>query len=122
MIFSRRPNDIGFNGAELAASFPSAVTVGGSCGATGHSGSAVSHPSADVAGASTYTNPISYGGFKFFPEARLPFRVLGTNRIFGVLGRLNPWIGAGLLAYDAYNIGSCVSECMKRGFCPTGGQ
>jgi hypothetical protein len=73
-------------------------------------------------GASAYTNPISYFGFKVFPGARLPFQVLGTNRVFGALGRLNPWIGGGLLAYDTYSVGTCVSECMSRGYCQTEGQ
>jgi hypothetical protein len=62
-------------------------------------------------GSSPYTNPISAFGYKAFPRgARLPVRVLGTTRAFGVVGRLNPYVGAALLAYDAYQIGSCVSS------------
>jgi RHS repeat-associated protein len=60
-------------------------------------------------GASKYTNPISYLGHQLLPEARIGTRILGTTRIFGILGRVNPYIGAGLLVYDAVSIGMCMS-------------
>jgi hypothetical protein len=61
-------------------------------------------------GASKYTNPISYFGHKLFPNARIGTGILGTTRLFGILGRVNPYIGAGLLAYDAVSIGMCMAS------------
>jgi len=75
--------------------------------------------------ASPFTNPISYFGHKVFPNARLPFRIglsprifrkigLGpTTRIFGILGRANLAIGAGLAVYDMISIGLCVKRCRE---------
>ena len=49
------------------------------------------------------------------PTARNPFAM--TNKLGRFAGRWVPWIGWGLLAYDAIKIGICVNECQK-GDCP----
>jgi RHS repeat-associated protein len=62
-------------------------------------------------GASEYTNLTSYAGHKLFPGANLPYKVLGTNRIFGIAGRAMPWVAAALASYDIYKIAEKVSVC-----------
>jgi RHS repeat-associated protein len=42
-------------------------------------------------------------------------RVFGTRSLGGILGRAVPWVGWGLLAYDAYEIGKCTKKCMSEG-------
>ncbi len=64
-----------------------------------------------TAGASEYTSVVSYVGHTLFRGANLPFRILGTNRIFGIAGRASPYIGAALIGYDVYKIGDQVSWC-----------
>jgi len=68
---------------------------------------------------SPYTNPISHFGHKFFPRAKLPAGTLvariaknsvSTVRIFGVIGRVNPFIAAGLAIFDVVSIASCMNE------------
>lgn len=62
-------------------------------------------------GSSPFTNLLSATRL-VVGDLHLPFRVLGTRSIFGAAGRfaaeVNPYILAGLLAYDAYKIGSCA--------------
>ncbi|MEK7314463.1 MAG: RHS repeat-associated core domain-containing protein, partial [Deltaproteobacteria bacterium] len=55
-------------------------------------------------GASKFTNIISYLGFIFFQNARITVNTFGTVRVFGVLGRINIYIGIGLLVYDIVSI------------------
>jgi RHS repeat-associated protein len=61
-------------------------------------------------GASEFTNPISYFGLKFFPGLKIGRQILGTNRVFGLIGRANIVLGTALLAYDAISIGVCVAQ------------
>jgi hypothetical protein len=63
-------------------------------------------------GSSKFTNPLSYIGF-LNPslDVRLPVRILGTTRLFGIAGRAVPFIGEGLLLYDAASIGICTIGC-----------
>ncbi|HEX2205847.1 MAG TPA: RHS repeat-associated core domain-containing protein [Longimicrobium sp.] len=61
-------------------------------------------------GASTHTNLISYIGIKHFRGVKAGGRYLGSARLFGVLGRANLLIGAGLLAYDVTSIGMCMAD------------
>jgi hypothetical protein len=63
-----------------------------------------------LGGASRYTNPISYLGHKYFPNARLKTRILGTTRVFGILGRINLIAGVVLTAYDVISIAACVEN------------
>jgi RHS repeat-associated protein len=65
-------------------------------------------------GASEVTNPISYGGHRLFRGANLPFRVLGTNRIAGVLGRMAPLAGLALTAWDFSKIMEKTNDCYNR--------
>jgi RHS repeat-associated protein len=62
-------------------------------------------------GASRFTNVVSYLGHELFPGANLPFKLLGTNRIFGIAGRASPYATAALLAYDIYKIAEKVRWC-----------
>jgi len=62
-------------------------------------------------GASKSTNVTSYVGHKLFRGANLPFKVLGTNRLFGIAGRASPWIAAAMAGYDIYRIAEKVSWC-----------
>lgn len=41
-------------------------------------------------------------------------RILGTTRLYGIIGRANPYVGEALLGYDAYFIGSCVKSCIEK--------
>lgn len=66
-------------------------------------------------GASESTNVVSYAGHKLFRGANLPFKVLGTNRVFGIAGRASPWVAAALAGYDIYKIANSVSWC-NRGY------
>lgn len=63
-----------------------------------------------VADASAYTNALSYFGLKQFRGLKIGTQILGTNRVFGLLGRANLALGAGLAAYDATSIGMCVAR------------
>jgi RHS repeat-associated protein len=63
-----------------------------------------------IEGASNYTNVISYLGLKTFPGLKIGRQILGTNRVFGLLGRANIVVGTALLAYDAISIGVCVAQ------------
>lgn len=62
-------------------------------------------------GASDRTNVVSYGGHLLFRGANLPYKVLGTNRIFGIVGRANILVAGGLAAYDIHQIANKVSVC-----------
>ena len=55
-------------------------------------------------GASKFTNIISYFGHLFFRNAQITVSIFGTTRVFGILGRLNIYIGIGLLIYDVVSI------------------
>ena len=70
-------------------------------------------------GSSKYTNLTSHYGHKFFPMATLPHRstaarvaksTLGTIRVFGIVGRVLPFVAMGLAVYDAISIGICAYE------------
>lgn len=65
-----------------------------------------------LGGASAYTNALSYLGFRV-PALNIRFgsQILGTTRLFGLLGRLNLVVGVGLLAYDATSIAICTANC-----------
>ncbi len=63
-----------------------------------------------IGSSSRYTNPISYFGLKVFPGIKVGRQMLGSNRVFGVLGRANIYLAAALLTYDIISIGRCVAE------------
>jgi RHS repeat-associated protein len=65
-------------------------------------------------GASEVTNPISYAGHRWFRGANLPFRMLGTNRIAGVLGRLAPVAAIAMSAWDFAKILDKTNDCYNR--------
>jgi len=58
-------------------------------------------------GTSPVTNPISAVRF-LSPTARSSVRVFGTRSLFGMVGRANVLLAAGLLAYDATSIALCT--------------
>jgi hypothetical protein len=69
--------------------------------------------------ASESTNMISYLGFRLgqqYPLLNVRFakQLLGTTRLFGLLGRLNLVTGVGLLAYDVTSIGLCTADCANQ--------
>lgn len=59
---------------------------------------------------SRFTNPISYIPFKLGISLNTGKQILGSGRVFGVLGRLNAPIGAALLAYDVASIAICTAR------------
>jgi hypothetical protein len=67
------------------------------------------------AGASENTSVAGAIGFKLFgaAEPRIGVRLLGTTRLFGVIGRAAPGISAALFAYDAATIGYCTYQAVK---------
>ncbi|MCG8360295.1 MAG: RHS repeat-associated core domain-containing protein, partial [Kiloniellales bacterium] len=71
-----------------------------------------------LSGASRYTNPISLIGHVTSTNPKLGTKVLGTGRVFGILGRANIVLGAGLLTYDTVAITDCVLECLEEGCNP----
>ena len=70
-----------------------------------------------LGGASSSTNLLSYVGMRFTSDPKLGTQVLGTNRLFGLLGRLNLALGVGLLSYDLMSIGLCVDDCLNGEHC-----
>jgi RHS repeat-associated protein len=60
-------------------------------------------------GGSAYTNALSYFGLRQFPGLKIGTQILGTNRVFGLLGRANLALGVGLAAYDVTSIGMCTA-------------
>ena len=70
-----------------------------------------------LGGASVNTNLLSRFGQRFTSDPKLGTQILGTNRLFGLLGRLNLALGVGLLTYDAISIGLCVNDCMNEESC-----
>jgi hypothetical protein len=67
-----------------------------------------------VGGASKVTNPISYIGHKLFRGANLSFKVLGTNRLFGIAGRFVPFVGAALAVNDIAKIIEKQRKCYEK--------
>jgi hypothetical protein len=57
-----------------------------------------------VGTASDITNALSAIGLKYFPNLKIGRQVLGTNRVFGLAGRLNLVAGVGFLSYDVTSI------------------
>lgn len=60
-------------------------------------------------GTSAFTNPISAARL-VVGDVHLGVRILGTRSLFGVLGRLNPVVGTGLLIYDVASIATCATS------------
>ncbi len=54
-------------------------------------------------------------GLKLFgsAEPRLPIRVLGTTRVFGLAGRVAPVISGALLVWDVASIGYCTYQASQ---------
>jgi hypothetical protein len=70
-------------------------------------------------GTSPYTNSTSALGYRLYQtnpalDPRMPFRFMGTARLFGMVGRGLPFVGAGIAAYDAASIGYCTYACQSR--------
>ena len=67
------------------------------------------------AGASEYTSVAGATGFRLFgaAEPRIGLRILGTTRLFGIIGRAAPGISAALFAYDAAAIAYCTYQSVK---------
>ena len=68
----------------------------------------VAHNLAVLPGASRHTNAISFFGLRAFPGLKIGRQVLGTNRVFGLLGRANAGAAVALAAYDVASIGNCT--------------
>jgi len=61
-------------------------------------------------GASRGTSVASIGLRSLLPY-EMPIGIMGTRVLGGLAGRLVPYVGVGLLAYDAYSIGQCTITC-----------
>ena len=61
-------------------------------------------------GASKVTNFISAFGFFKYRGMKMPFRLLGSNRVFGVAGRATAVAGSGVFAYDITGISLCINH------------
>lgn len=68
-----------------------------------------------LSGASEYTSVAGAAGFKLFgaAEPRIGIRILGTTRLFGVIGRAATGVSAVLFAYDAASIAYCTYEAVN---------
>lgn len=75
-----------------------------------------------LGGASANTNLLSRFGQGFTSDPKIGTQILGTNRIFGLLGRLNLALGVGLLTYDAVSIGLCINDCLNEESCNVNSQ
>ncbi len=75
-----------------------------------------------LGGTSGVTNLLSRFGQRFTSDPKLGTQTLGTNRLFGLLGRLNLALGVGLLTYDAVSIGLCIDDCMNEESCDVDSQ
>lgn len=64
-------------------------------------------------GASRFTNPISLFGHFAFRGANLPFRVLGTRRVFGIFGRANIVVLSAFVTYDVTSLCICISRVLS---------
>ena len=65
-------------------------------------------------GATEYTNLLSAFGFKNPSiDVKITRNILGTTRVFGIAGRAMPFIGTGILVYDAGSISVCTYNCMN---------
>jgi hypothetical protein len=62
-------------------------------------------------GSSPYTNPISASGHVTGYNPKIGTNVLGTNRVFGLLGRLNLAAFVGLTSYNVTQLAMCKFEC-----------
>lgn len=65
-----------------------------------------------LAGASETTSVAGAVGYTLFGanEPRIAARILGTTRVFGIIGRAAPIVSAGLFAWDAVSIGYCAYQ------------
>jgi RHS repeat-associated protein len=71
-----------------------------------------------LGGASRFSNPISFYGPRIYgSNPKIGTQILGTNRWFGLLGRLNLVLGVGLASYDLTSILMCMDECLKGEVC-----
>jgi RHS repeat-associated protein len=70
-----------------------------------------------MAGASDSTSVAGAIGFKLFgaAEPRIGVALLGTTRLFGIVGRAAPFVSAALLAYDAGAIAACTYKSYQNG-------
>lgn len=75
-----------------------------------------------LGGTSANTNLLSRFGQGFTSDPKIGTQILGTNRIFGLLGRLNLALGVGLLTYDAVSIGLCMNDCLNEETCDVNSQ
>jgi RHS repeat-associated protein len=68
-----------------------------------------------LAGASESTSVAGAIGYSLFgrAEPRIGTRILGTTRVFGIIGRAAPVVSAGLFAWDAISIGYCTYQGMN---------
>lgn len=63
--------------------------------------------------ASKWTNAMSYLGHRSPFNLNVGRQILGSARLWGILGRANIITGLGFLAWDVGNIGLCVYKCMN---------
>jgi hypothetical protein len=70
-----------------------------------------------MAGASDSTSVAGAIGFKLFgaAEPRIGVSLLGTTRLFGIVGRAAPFVSAALFAYDAGAIAACTYKSYQNG-------
>lgn len=61
-------------------------------------------------GASRHTNIISWLGFEIFPGWNISRPIMGSVRIFGIIGRLNPYVLGALLITDGVMVGLCMAN------------
>jgi hypothetical protein len=67
-------------------------------------------------GASEYTNLVSLMGLglrDYGVDFRMPWRIMGTTRFWGAVGRSMPYVAVGIGAYDAGSISYCTYKCAQ---------
>ena len=71
-----------------------------------------------LGGASQNTNVVSFYGSKVpGMNSKIGTQIVGTNRWFGLAGRLNLALGLGLLSYDITSVALCMERCVNGQIC-----
>lgn len=89
------------------------LNIASGVGATPIPKSALGMPT--IRGASTHTNAISASGQVTGYNPKIGTQILGTNRVLGLLGRLNLVAFTGLTSYNVTQLAMCKFECDENG-------
>lgn len=63
-----------------------------------------------IGNSSRFTNAVSYIPFKLGIRMNTGMQILGSGRVFAVIGRANAIVGGAMLAWDAASIAICTAR------------